>query len=91
MWKVLSSNLLIFILLIPLRINIYMVLNINAWISSFSNMCISYFSPITKHGNFTESRKSRKMKNMRKILEFLRFISYFSIVWNILKDILVFA
>ena len=43
-------------------------------------------TPKTKHGNFTESRKT---KNMHKILVFLRFISYFSIVWNILKDILI--
>ena len=57
--------------------------------SAESRQCV--VAPITKHGNFTESRKSRKTKNRHKILVFLRFISYFSIVWNILKDILVFS
>ena len=38
-----------------------------------------------------KTRKSRKTKNRHKRLVFLRFISYFSIVWNILKDVLVFS
>ena len=63
--------------------------------SDCTNTCINLFevkfklgfhnSPITKHGNH------RKLKYAQNTCVFFRFISYFSIVWNILKDILVFS